>query len=126
MRKLVSIFIGIGGVGITAAILSIVKWGILHFDRLYLLFSLSINGLLIIVGFFGSWVIKTFDDYRISSREYKKCYDEKVDDLEKDMASISNRLMSVEGIVIDLNNKKPGKRNRGRLKNGNHKSSKKD
>lgn len=103
MRKLVSIFLGMGTIGIIAGILSVIKWGILYFDEVYLLFSLSINGILIIIGFFGAWIIKNFDDYRKSSRDYKKEIDGKTEDLNKDIASISNRLLQMEGNLIDLN-----------------------
>lgn len=117
MRKLVTAFLGVGGIGIIAGILFVLKWGIFYFDRLNLFFSLSISGILVIMGFFGAWVIKTFDDYKNRSRDYKKEIDGKIDDLEKDLASISNRLMYIESVQIGINDKefdKSQKLNKGK------------
>ena len=105
MRKLVPAFLGVGSVGIITAILSVLKWGIFYFNRLNLFFALSISGIFIIIGFFGAWIIYTFDDSRNRLKTYKKEIDEKIDDLNKDMASISNRLLLMEGTLIDLNEK---------------------
>lgn len=105
MKRLVTAFLGIGGIGIIAAILSVIKWGIFYFDKVYLLFSLSINGILVIIGFFGAWVIKVFDENRNRMKEYRKGIDEKIEDLNKDMISTQNRLLELEEKLIILNDK---------------------
>ena len=116
MRKLIYAFLGIGGIGMIAAILSIIKWGIVNFDRVYLLFALSINSLFVIIGFSGAWVIKTFDDYKNRNKEYIKKIDEEIDGVEKDMASTQNRLLVMEGNLIGLNEKQPEKREKSNKK----------
>ena len=102
MRKLVTAFILLGGLGVIAGILSFLKWGIFHLDKPYLLFSLSISGVLVIIGFFGAWVINSFDSIRNRLKDYKNETEKRFDDLEKDMAATQNRLMILEGELIDL------------------------
>lgn len=105
MRKLVTVFFGIGIVGIIGAILSTIKWGIISFSEVYLFFALLISGILFILGFFGAWIIMTFDDYKTRLREYKKDVDGKIKNIEDDMASTQKELMEVDSKLIELNEK---------------------
>lgn len=95
MRKMVLASISFGVMGIIIGILSGIRWAVTYNDKSNLLFGILIAVLMMLFGFGGAWLLSSLSKLNSNQTE-----------LEQDMASTQKTLMNVEGMVLDLKNKR--------------------